>query len=435
MAEAVRVTDIRDPDTAAAYLAEAKESLRHKDTAGMTEALQRLSTSPDCSAMHRFEAAKLFAAAGATVDAIRFYREAGAAYIDPEGDTGRAREAFGEAHALDLQNLDIIFELGRVDMIEGHPRAALAKFTHILNKSHQSYVPALFEAACVHHELGQHDQAVLTLRKVLDRDKSNVQAIVDMGQRLQSMGMVPEAVGYFIQAAIAAQAAGQMGTCRQVINLVVDLDPNNQQARRILAEMDDLPDPAEIRPEELAPQHIRRRDQHPVREATHPVVPAVESANVALAAELDELEARSDRMQRKMSANAGVVAEIEETVASLKSEVNDRMQRKMSAIAGTVTELEESVAGLKAEVAELKSKAPPPIARIEESIAILKAEVAGLTAKSAPAIAKIADIEAKPRRATTKTPDDKPKAPAKKSSIAKPKPTKRVPAKAPTPRR
>jgi uncharacterized small protein (DUF1192 family) len=100
-----------------------------------------------------------------------------------------------------------------------------------------------------------------------------------------------------------------------------------------------------------------------------------------------------------------------------------------------VTELEESVAGLKAEVAELKSKAPPPIARIEESIAILKAEVAGLTAKSAPAIAKIADIEAKPRRATTKTPDDKPKAPAKKSSIAKPKPTKRVPAKAPTPRR
>ena len=113
MAESKRVTDIRESDTAAAYLAEAEEYSRHEDTARMSEALERLSASPDCSATHRYKGAKLLAAAGATADAIRFYREAGAAFIDPEADTGRAREAYSEAHALDLQDLDIIFD--RID--------------------------------------------------------------------------------------------------------------------------------------------------------------------------------------------------------------------------------------------------------------------------------------------------------------------------------
>jgi len=409
------VPKIDVPDTAAAYLAQAKESSRNKDTGGMTEALRRLSNSPGCSAEHRFEAAKLFAAAGATADAIRFYREAGAAYIDPEGDTGRAREAYAAAHALDLQNLDIIFELGRVDMIEGHPRAALAKFTQILNKSNQSYVPALFESACIHQELGQHDQAVLTFRKVLDRDKTNVQAIVSMGQRLQSMGMVPESVGYFIQAATAAQAAGQLGTYRHVINMVVGLDPGNQQARRMLAELEELPDPEDIRTEDLAPQHIRRRDLQQVRGvapgAPNPSVPAA-SANVALAAEIDDLGARSDRMQRKLSALTGVVAELEETVASLKSEVSDRMQRKAAALAGVVAQLEETVATLKAELAELKAKASTP--KVKPAVVKQKAP------RAAPRLADAAEIAPRPAAI----------APAVKTK--RDKPTR---AKAPTPRR
>lgn len=373
----------------------------------MTEALQQLTASPDCSAMQRFEAAKLYAVAGATADAITAYREAGAAFIDPEGDTGRAREAYGEAHALDQQNLDIVFELGRVDMIEGHPRAALAKFTQILSKSNQAYVPALFESACIHQELGQHDQAVLTFRKVLDRDKTNVQAIVSMGQRLQSMGMVPEAVGYFIQAASAAQAAGQLGTCRHVINMAVYLDPNNQQARRILAELEELPDPNDVRPEELMP-HIRRRDQQPVREVT---APAAAPANSALAAEVDDLTARIDRMQRKISALTGVVAELEETVATLKTEVGDRMQRKLSAVTGVVSGFEETVAILKAEIAELKLKAP---ARIT----------------------KIVDVKPSRAKAAAKTSDATANASVKKTpAAAKSKSSERAPAKAPTPRR
>jgi tetratricopeptide (TPR) repeat protein len=318
MDEGARMTDIRERETAQAYLAQAEDFLRHNDIVQMSEALERLTSSPECPATYRLEAARLFAAAGATADAIRFYREAGSAFIDPEGDTVRAREALNEGHALDLQDLEILFTLARVDIIEGHPRAALAKFTHIVRKSHQAHAPALFEAACIHQELGQHDQAVLMLRKVLDHDKSNVQAIVSMGQRLQSMGMLPEAVGYFFQAATAAHAAGQIGTCRHMINVVLGLDSNNQNARRLLAELDDEPASADVRAEEIAPQQVRRRDYQQVRTVT----PSTAPAGTALAAEIDDLTARSDRMQRKMSALAGVVAELEETVATLKIELS-----------------------------------------------------------------------------------------------------------------
>ncbi|HEY5095091.1 MAG TPA: tetratricopeptide repeat protein [Candidatus Eremiobacteraceae bacterium] len=445
------MTDIHDSDTAEAYLAAAKECLRNNDAGGMTEALQRLSAAQDCSASHRFEAAKLYAAAGAKTEAIQSFRESGAAYIDPEGDTGRAREAFTEAQALDQQNLDIIFEIARVDMIEGHPRAALAKFTHILNKSNQSYVPALFESACIHQELGQHDQAVLTFRKVLDRDKNNVQAIVSMGQRLQSMGMVPEAVGYFMQAATAANAAGQMGTCRHVINMVIALEPNNAQARSMLAEMEELPDPADVHPGDLSLHPVRRRDLQQVRApaagapnagARAPASTASARANLAFEAELDELGARNDRMQRKISASAGVVAELEETVASLKIEVGE-LKSKMAtsaakvpdvktAIDAAVAGFEATLASLKADVADLRSKTPTqPTTLADANLA-----VEGIATQHEESKTSVrADVKPKATRAAAKTLDVKPKEPSKKSAAAKTKPGKSTKAKAPSPRR
>jgi hypothetical protein len=132
------------------------------------------------------------------------------------------------------------------------------------------------------------------------------------------MGMVAEAVGYFFQAATAAHAAGQVGTCRHMINVVLGLDSNNQNARRLMAELDDESASVDVRVEEPAPQQIRRRDHQQVRT----VAPSSVSAGTALAAEIDDLTARSDRMQRKMSALAGVVAELEETVATLKIELS-----------------------------------------------------------------------------------------------------------------
>jgi len=311
------MTDIRDPETAQAYLAQAEDLLRHNDIAGMSEALERLTTSPDCSGTYRLLAARLFAAAGSTADAIRFYREAGSAFIDPEGDPVRAREALNEGHALDLQDLEIMFALARVDIIEGNPRAALAKFTHIVRKSHQAHAPALFEAACIYEDLGQHDQAVLMLRKVLDHDKSNVQAIVSMGQRLQSMGMLPEAVGYFIQAATAAHAAGQIGTCQHMINLVLGLDSNNQNARRLLAEIDDESASAEVRPDEFALSP-------PPPKAMKPDEPALSAAAfpAALEAELNAAAARTERAERKLGTIETALRKLEETVDGLRAEIS-----------------------------------------------------------------------------------------------------------------
>src|SRR4029077_7085520 len=62
--EAQQMTDIRDPETAKAYLADDEDCLRDNGVAGMSEALERLTTTPDCTGTYRLQAARLLAAAG-----------------------------------------------------------------------------------------------------------------------------------------------------------------------------------------------------------------------------------------------------------------------------------------------------------------------------------------------------------------------------------
>jgi hypothetical protein len=332
------VTDTRHPGAAAAYLTEARACYERKDIGEMTEVLKLLGTSPDCSAADHLEAAKLFAAAGATADAARAYREAGNAFIDPEADTVRARQAFDAAHALVPTDLDIIFEIGRVEVLDGEIQHALAHFVHVLRNSRYTHTPALFEAACIYENLGLHDQAVLTFRKVLDRDKTNVQAIVSMAQRLQKMGMIPEAVGYFMQAADAAHAAGRLGTCRHVLSTVLALAANNHQARTRLAEMDELLAAAHDEMEVTASAHAASPTRAesggpPVSRASVGAASALATPPQApdaavLQIEIDELAARDDLMQRRLAAVADALALLEATVVRLTADMSDLKQKE-----------------------------------------------------------------------------------------------------------
>jgi hypothetical protein len=132
--------------------------------------------------------------------------------------------------------------------------------------------------------------------------------------------MLPDAVGYFMQAATTAQAAGQLGTCRHVINVVIGLEPNNQNARRLLAELEDASAPADARAEETVSPIVAPPLQTDPPAPTQ-VLSMPRGADYGLEAELNEVSVRNDRMQRKISALASSVGALEETVASLSAEL------------------------------------------------------------------------------------------------------------------
>jgi tetratricopeptide (TPR) repeat protein len=189
------------------------------------------------TALQLLESAQQIERAGKTSEAASAYIAAGNAFLHIEADATSARAAFCAAAAVEPDNLEADFHLARTDMIEGKLRAALARFVKVIRRSGQTHVAAIFEAGCIYQELGQHDQAMLAFRKVLDRDRTNVQAIVNVARRLQAMGMRPEALSHYTLAAETAFEATHYGTCRQLLNLILSIEPLNAKARTMLADL------------------------------------------------------------------------------------------------------------------------------------------------------------------------------------------------------
>jgi len=237
-----------------ATLAQARQHLIRNNPSAALGILKEIANMADCPAETRLEAAKMLGTAGANAEAAQCYLNAGLGLLYDLGDMTRARQAFASAHNLDPHNLDVIFHLGQADVVEGRTQDGLAKFIDVLRKSNLKHTPALFEAGCIYQANGQYDQAILAFKKVLDREKEHIQAIVHMGQLHQIKGMIPEAIGYYLQAAQITREAKQLGTTRQIVNMVLALDGMNARARSILAELDEKSDEDEVEPAAAAPE-------------------------------------------------------------------------------------------------------------------------------------------------------------------------------------
>lgn len=228
-----------------AALAQARQHLIRNNAPAALAILKDIASLGDCPAEIRLEAAKMLGTAGANAEAALCYLNAGLGLLYDHGDMVKARQAFASAHNLDPQNLDVIFHLGQADVVEGRTQDGLAKFIDVLRKSNLKHTPALFEAGCIYQANGQYDQAILAFKKVLDREKNHIQAIVHMGQLHQIKGMIPEAIGYYMQAAQITREAQQLGTTRQIVNMVLAIDGNNARARSVLADLDEKGDDEE----------------------------------------------------------------------------------------------------------------------------------------------------------------------------------------------
>src|ERR1700680_1783006 len=285
MATAQPNSDGGKPDSAAqrvsATLTQARQHLIRNNPSAALVMLKEIANLADCPAEVRLEAAKMLGSAGANSEAAQWYLNAGLGLLYDLGDMARARQAFASAHNLDPHNLDVIFHLGQADVVEGRTQDGLAKFIDVLRKSNLKHTPALFEAGCIYQANGQYDQAILAFKKVLDREKEHIQAIVHMGQLHQIKGMIPEAIGYYLQAAQITREAKQLGTTRQIVNMVLALDGLNSRARSILAELDEKSEEDEA--EAAAPEVTEAKEPPPQLVKAQAPPPSPSAANQAAA--------------------------------------------------------------------------------------------------------------------------------------------------------
>jgi len=327
-----------------ATLVQARQHLIRNNAAAALALLKEIAALAECPADTRLEAAKMLATAGANSEAAICYLNAGLGYLYDHGDMTKARQAFASAHNLDPHNLDVIFHLGQADVVEGRTQDGLAKFIDVLRKSNLKHTPALFEAGCIYQANGQYDQAILAFKKVLDRDKKHIQAIVHMGQLHQIKGMVPEAISYYLQAAQITRDEKQLGTTRQIANMVLAIDGNNHRARTLLSDLDEDKDEEDEAAAETpatpapAPEAAIKRvsfeksaEKTPVRTTKEANREAAEAAVSAAELVADERAKAATRAQQEVAMSQAEQnrkqAEAATTEAQLARELADEARR------------------------------------------------------------------------------------------------------------
>jgi tetratricopeptide (TPR) repeat protein len=355
-------------DPAADVLARAKAKIESKDSAGAIAVLGELSALTDYSSESKLEAAGLYASVGAKEAAVAAYLTAGSGFLYDDADMTRARQAFAAAYELEPTSVDVLFQLGQADVVEGRTQDALAKFIDVLRRSNLKHLPALFEAGCIYQANGQHDQAILAFKKVLDKEKGHVQALVHMGQLHQTKGMVPEALGYYVQAADIAREHGQVGTARQMLNMVLALDSGNQKARFMLDDLDehDRDDVEEGATEEApAPSPAAKPTK-----AAAPPARQVQPARSASAAEYEKAPVTPTGAH-----SAPTATQAEDTAAAVR---RDDLKEEIDSLAAARENLEAELRRMQGEVDKAKLRDSDLVQSADKERAELKTELAEL---------------------------------------------------------
>jgi hypothetical protein len=225
----------RDSGDAKAAVGEARRLLQAGDADAAAAALRSYATRADAPPAELADAAKVMFDAGSPVDAVARYLEAGRGFLDAN-DVQRARQSFATAYEIDGKSMDALFELGRADVAEGKKHDALDKFVEVLRKSNLRHLPALYEAGCLYELDGQHNQAILAFKRVVERDKTHVSAFEHLGSLHQIRKQLPDAVANYVKAAEAAQLRFQYADAKRLAEAALAVDGGNANARRVLGE-------------------------------------------------------------------------------------------------------------------------------------------------------------------------------------------------------
>jgi tetratricopeptide (TPR) repeat protein len=246
---------VSGPDGAAARAAveSARKLLSSGDADAAAAALRNFATRDEAPPAELADAAKILFDAGAPVEAVGRYLESGRGFL-AAGDHGRARQNFAAAYEIDGKNMDALFGLGRVDVAEGKKHDGLDKFVEILRKSNLKHLPALYEAGCLYEQDGQHNQAILAFKRVVEKDKGHIAALEHLGTLHKVRNQLPESADYFGRAADAAHVQLHNEDAKRLAQLAISIDPANATARRVLSEAEKSVAPPSKTEEAPAPQ-------------------------------------------------------------------------------------------------------------------------------------------------------------------------------------
>src|SRR5271166_2846872 len=323
----------------------------------------------DCSPDQLAEAAQLGVNLGIE-EAFGWFMRAGRRQLE-DGNVEGARATFEAAHSLDEKNYEPIFELGRVEIAAGNKAAGLGRFAEVLRKSAYTFVPALFEAGCVYEADDQIDQAILTFKRIVERDKNHAEALAHLGRLYRIKQMAPEATAYLLQSAEAARKVMDYALALQCARDILDFDPGNARARGLESEM-----------ERIAPEPRERSKPAPKAEPKPAPPPPVEQVAAAVMPSDYKLIEQQSKATLELAQVTAAIAE------SYKQRL--AIEEQIKAAQTTL----ESVASLKAGADQELTAIKAQLDNVAKARAAEEATLAALSAKLEQARTGLVSIEA-----------------------------------------
>ena len=393
------------PDAGAARAAvdEARRLLQSGDPDGAAAALHGYATRADAPPAELSDAAKVMLDAGSPIDAIARYLEAGRGFLDA-GDVQSARQNFAAAYETDGKNMDVLFELGRTDVADGKKHDALDKFVEVLRKSNLKHLPALYEAGCLYELDGQHNQAILAFKRVVERDKTHVSAFEHLGTLHQIRKQLPDAIANYVRASEAAQARYQYADAKRLAEAALAIDSAHPLARRAHADAEraletgGAPAPAASAPQGAAPQPApvpaapapaqRPAQSSQVSEVTPVVPPNAEGAipppppstlSIGLPTEVALLEQQSQAMAQLAQVQNAVAQTYRQRMA-LDEEIK-KAEAALEALHRQQQTVEEDLSSKRDELAQVvaeREAEEATLAALGDAIAKSKADLEAL---------------------------------------------------------
>lgn len=226
------------PDQAASQaIAQARNEVQKGNAAGAVPLLRQVAGRHEAAPAQVYEAAKMAVNLGLEQESFAWFLKAGRRGLE-EGDVDLARESFEAAGMVDEKSYEPLFELGRVEIAAGNKAEGLERFADVLRKSNYTFAPALFEAGRVYEGDGQIDQAILTFKRIVERDKTHVGALTHLGALYAAKHMATEAIAYYMQGADSAKKIMEYAAAYRCAQEILSIDPGNAKARQLALEME-----------------------------------------------------------------------------------------------------------------------------------------------------------------------------------------------------
>jgi len=340
-------------------LTAAKNEIGNGNNAAAVTFIRQAVGRADCTADQLAEAAHLATGVGLE-ESFGWFMRAGRRQLE-NGNVEGARTTFEAAKALDQKNYEPVFELGRVEIAAGNKAAGLGRFAEVLRKSNYTFVPALFEAGCVYEEDDQIDQAILTFKRIVERDKNHAEALAHLGRLHRMKQMAPEATAYLMQAAEAARKVMDYGLALQCARDILAFDPGNARARGLESELEKIaPEPREkahAAPKQEAPKPAPAPPP-PVQEVVQTIVPPdfklIEQQSKATL----ELAQVTAAVAEAYKSRLAIEEQIKSAQATLESVASERAgaDKELAAIKAQLDNVAKARAAEEASLAALHAK-------------------------------------------------------------------------------